>query len=117
MCPGCLQVPGLFHYQDKEVRNCITFNSHAYILGEYFQKRNMSDIKIMGYDMVRKNAECVKNGTISFLIAQHAYMQGYRCIETLFESIVLKMQVNPINYMPIEFLTQENIDFYRRAQL
>lgn len=106
-----------FFSTHKDVSNCITFNSHAYILGEYFQKKNINNVKIMGYDMVRKNAECVKNGTISFLIAQHAYMQGYSCIETLFESIVLKMKVNTVNYMPIEFLTQENIQFYRRAQL
>ncbi len=67
--------------------------------------------------MVNKNAECVKQGSISFLIAQHAYMQGFSCIETLFEAIVLKKEVTPINYMPIEILTKENVNFYRRQQL
>ena len=71
----------------------------------------------MGYDMVKKNAMCLKQGSISFLIAQHAYMQGYCCMETLFEAIVLKKKVVPVNYMPIELLTKENIEFYRRTQL
>ena len=67
--------------------------------------------------MVNKNANCLKEGSISFLIAQHAYMQGYSCVESLFEAIVLKKKVNPVNYMPIEILTKENVDFYRRTQL
>ena len=44
-------------------------------------------------------------------------MQRYSCIETLFEAIVLKKKVNPVNYVPIELLTKENVDFYRRTQL
>ena len=71
----------------------------------------------MGYDMVNKNVECLKNGSISFLIAQHAYMQGYNCVETLFRAIVLKKEVKTVNYMPIELLMKENVDFYRRDQI
>ena len=71
----------------------------------------------MGYDMVAKNAECIKKGSISFLIAQHAYQQGYSCVDALFRTIVLKKKVQPVNYMPIELIMKENIDFYRRTQL
>ena len=71
----------------------------------------------MGYDMVAKNAECIRQGSISFLIAQHAYQQGYSCIDALFNAIVLKKKVSPINYMPIELLMKENVEFYRRTQL
>ena len=83
-------------------------------MGDYLLKSNRRDIQIMGYDMVEKNAKCLREGSISFLIAQHAFMQGYQCLETLFRAIVLKKEVTPVNYMPIELLTPENIDFYRR---
>ncbi len=99
------------------VHNCITFNSKAHLVGEFLQRSNLRNIQIMGYDMVEKNAECVRQGSISFLIAQHAYMQGYECVETLFDAIVLKREVTPVNYMPIELLTKENIDFYRRKNI
>jgi LacI family transcriptional regulator len=36
-------------------------------------------------------------------------------VDTLFEAIVLKKEVNPVNYMPIELLTKENVAFYRRT--
>ena len=83
-------------------------------MGEFLQRTNRRNVQIMGYDMVPKNAECVRQGSISFLIAQHAYMQGYYCIDTLFKAIVLRQKVKPVNYMPIELLTRENVDFYWR---
>ncbi len=106
-----------FFTSHPEVRHCITFNSKAHIVGEFLLRSNRRNVQIMGYDMVSKNAECVRQGSISFLIAQHGYMQGYSCVESLFEAIVLKKEINPVNYMPIEILTKENVDFYRRTQL
>ena len=90
-----------FFTSHPHVHHCITFNSKAHLVGEFLQHSNRRNIQIMGYDMVEKNAECVRQGSISFLIAQHGYMQGYACIETLFDAIVLKKEVNPVNYMPI----------------
>ena len=100
-----------------DTHHCITFTSKAHIVGDFLLKANRRDIQIMGYDMVEKNARCLREGSISFLIAQHAYMQGYNCVETLFRALVLKKKVTPVNYMPIELLMKENVDFYRRTQL
>ena len=106
-----------FFNAHPDIHHCITFNSKAHIVGEFLLRSNRRNIQIMGYDMVNKNAECLRQGSISFLIAQHGYMQGYACVQTLFEAIVLKKKINPVNYMPIEILTKENVDFYRRTQL
>ena len=100
-----------------DVHHCITMCSKAHLVGEFLLRTNRKNIKIMGYDMVGKNAECLRQGSISFLIAQHAFMQGYNCIDTLFKAIILKQEVSPVNYMPIELLSRENVEFYRRTQL
>ena len=106
-----------FFRKHPQVHHCITLNSKAHIVGEFLLKTNRRNVQIMGYDMVQKNAQCLREGSISFLIAQHAYQQGYSCIDTLFQAIVLKKKVMPINYMPIELLMKENVEFYRRTQL
>ena len=106
-----------FFKEHPLVHHCITFNSKAHLVGSFLQKTNRRNIQIMGYDMVPKNVECIHNGSISFLIAQHAYQQGYASIDALFNAIVMKRQVNPVNYMPIEILTKENVDFYRRTAI
>lgn len=103
--------------EHPHVHHCITLGSRAYLMGEFLLRTNRRDVQIMGYDMVNKNAECLRMGSISFLIAQHAYQQGYSCIDALFRAIVLKIKVEPVNYMPIELLTKENVAFYRRMQL
>ena len=102
-----------FFTTHPHIHHGITFNSKAHLVGQFLLRTNRRNVQIMGYDMVPKNAECVRQGSISFLIAQHAFMQGHDCIETLFQAIVLKKEVTPVNYMPIELLTKENIDFYR----
>lgn len=106
-----------FFNTNPHIHHCITLNSKAHLVGDFLLRTNKRDIQIMGYDMVEKNAICLKQGSISFLIAQHGYMQGYSCVDTLFRAVVLKKEVNPVNYMPIELLIKENVDFYRRKQL
>ena len=106
-----------FFTQHPQLHHCITLSSKAHIIGEFLLKTNRRNVQVMGYDMVHKNAECLRQGSISFLIAQHAYQQGYSCVDALFQAIVLKKKVNPVNYMPIELLMKENVEFYRRTQL
>jgi len=106
-----------FFTKHPQVHHCITFNSKAHIVGEFLQKSNRRNIQIMGYDMVPKNEACIKQGSISFLIAQHAYQQGYASLDALYNAVVMKREVNPVNYMPIEILTKENVEFYRRTTI
>ncbi len=106
-----------FFETHPDVHHCITLNSKAHIVGEYLLENNKRNIQIMGYDMVPRNAECLQKGSISFIIAQHGYQQGYSCMDALFKAVVLKMPVEPVNYMPIELLTKENCQFYRRTQM
>lgn len=106
-----------FFQKHPEVHHCITLASKAHLVGDFLLKKKWHNVQIMGYDMVGKNVRDMREGSISFLIAQHAYMQGYSCVDALFQHIVLKKKVDPINYMPIELISKENIDFYRRTQL
>ena len=100
-----------------KTHHCITFCSKAHLVGDFLLRTNRRKIQIMGYDMVQKNANCLREGSISFLIAQHAYMQGYYCVDALFKAIVLKKKVPPVNYMPIEILSKENVEFYQRTMI
>lgn len=106
-----------FFNAHPNVHHCITMGSKAHILGDFLLRNNRRYVQIMGYDMVKKNAECLKQGSISFLIAQHGYQQGFFCVDALFKAVVLKQKIQAVNYMPIELLTSENVDFYRRFQL
>lgn len=94
------------------LHNGITFNSKAYIIGEYLQKKGITHFNLMGYDLLKRNVDCLKKGTVSFLIAQQPTLQGFNGIKTLCDHLILKKEVNRINFMPIDLLTRENIEFY-----
>ena len=94
------------------IRHCITFSSRAYILGDYFLQHGLKDYHLFGYDMIEPNVECLIKGSIDFIIAQHPWKQGYNCVKSLFNHIVLRREVPRYNYMPLELLTAENHMFY-----
>lgn len=102
----------LFFQQHPNVRYGITFNSKAYLVGEYMLKKNRNDFHLMGYDLLKQNIACLRKGIIDFIIAQQPTMQGYKCIESLYNHLILKKEVNTCNYMPINLLSIENIEFY-----
>ena len=51
-------------------------------------------------------------GLITHLIAQRPEVQGYHCIKALFRHLILKEKIEPVNYMPIDILVKENIQYY-----
>ena len=88
-------------------------NLHAaYIIGEYLQKKQLTDFNLVGYDLLQRNVECLKQGSIFFLIAQQPTLQGFNGIKYLCDHLILKKEVPHVNFMPIDLLTKENIDFY-----
>lgn len=106
-----------FFSANPDVHHCFTINSKAHIVGDFILENNKTNLQIMGYDMIAENAACLRKGSISFLIAQHAYQQGFLSVDTLFQNIVLKKEVPATNYMTIELLTKENMDFYHRTRI
>ncbi len=101
-----------FFAQHPTLRNGITFNSKAYIVGEYLQRRQITDFNLMGYDLLQRNVDCLKAGSIFFLIAQQPVLQGFNGIKALCDFLILKKEIPSENFMPIDLLTKENIDFY-----
>ena len=101
-----------FFTRHPQVKNGITFNSKAYIIGEYLQERARTDFHLIGYDLLKRNVECLKQGNIFFLIAQQPTLQGFNSIKTLCDYLILKKEVIKENFMPIDLLTKENIEFY-----
>ena len=95
----------------------ITFNSRAYIIGEYMLKCGRKDFRLMGYDLLKRNVDCLKAGTIDFIIAQQPVLQGYNSIECLCNHLILRKNVKECNYMPISLITVDNMDFYIDAHM
>ena len=79
--------------------------------GEH-EKKEKKGFNLMGYDLLQRNVDCLKQGSIFFLIAQQPTLQGFDGIKALCEYLILKKEITRENFMPIDLLTKENIEFY-----
>lgn len=91
----------------------VIFNSRAHLLGDYFsQCLPVKRFKLIGYDGIAANISYLKSGLITHLIAQRPEVQGMNCIQALFRYLTMGIKPERVNYMPIDILLKENIDFY-----
>lgn len=96
----------------SRARAGIIFNSRVHIPAEYFMKHTEKDFFLIGYDAIAANVAFLKNGIVSHLIAQRPEVQGYNSVKALFHHLALQQAAVKMNYMPIDILIKENIDYY-----
>jgi LacI family transcriptional regulator len=108
-----MEVMRKYFERHENVTIGLTFNSKAYLISEYLQELDKNDFRLIGYDLLEQNVEFLKNGNnIQFLIAQQPHQQGYRAVTSLCDHLIFHKEVEQINYMPIDLLCAENIDYY-----
>ncbi len=95
--------------ENSELKGIYVSTSKSYYISEYLQQKGRNDIRIIGYDLIPKNTALLKKGLISFVINQHPYGQGNTGVQSLADYLIFKKQVKPVNYMPLEIFTKENL--------
>ena len=88
------------------------FNSRIYQVANYLHERGKKMEVLVGYDLLQKNVEFLKNGEVNYLIGQRPGLQGYCGVKALCNRVVFKKPVTAVRYIPIDILVKENIDFY-----
>jgi len=94
------------------IKAAITFNSKVYRLAKYMEVLKCEDVRIIGYDLLEQNVSYLKQGVISYLIAQRPDKQAYYTVRDMCKELIFKQEVSKINYVPIDILMKENIDYF-----
>lgn len=94
------------------VRGGVVFNSQIYRVGEFLKESSYSLDSLIGYDLLPRNVELLKEGIIHFLVGQRPGMQGYGGIKMLADKVVFKRELVSLCYMPIDIIIKENLDYY-----
>ncbi|MFA6938291.1 MAG: LacI family DNA-binding transcriptional regulator [Treponema sp.] len=96
---------------------CIA-NAVSHIAGNYvdslFEKENeivkgKKRISIVGFDLVKKNCDCLKSGKIDCLISQAPVEQGKIAVRQIYKKLVLEEEVPVVVEMPLEIYFKENV--------
>ncbi|WP_018616866.1 substrate-binding domain-containing protein [Segetibacter koreensis] len=86
--------------------------SKAHVIAKYLEDKKISNIKIIGYDLISENIHYLNNGSISFLINQNPKGQGFWGIHHLADYLVFKKKVPGLKYLPLDIVTKENLSYY-----
>lgn len=98
--------------RQNNIKAVITFNSKVYRIAHYLDKDHVEGIRLIGYDLLDKNVYFLKKGIIHSLIAQRPEKQAYLVLKDLCKNIIFKQETEQVNYIPIDILIKENIDYY-----
>lgn len=102
--------------ENKEVKNRKTgifvTNSKVFRVADVIEKYKIKNVLLAGYDLLPENIDHLRKGNIQFLIGQKPHEQGYKSLVSLFNAIVMKKEVETDQFLPIDIITKENLDFY-----
>lgn len=92
-------------------------NSRAYKVVESLPESALGQIKIVGYDLIDANVRYLRENKIDFIINQNPVKQGYLGLMNIANHLILKKEVAPLQYLPLDIVVQENLDYYVEKEL
>lgn len=98
--------------EHPDLSGMITFNSKAFRLASFLETINRKDVVLVGFDLLEENIHFLKEGFISYLLAQRPEKQAYFSVLDMCNELIFHKETQRLNYMPIDILTKENIDYY-----
>jgi LacI family transcriptional regulator len=98
--------------ENPETGSIFMTGSRSFLLAAYLEKKRLNNINLVGYDLLEENVRYLKSGAIKFLIGQRPEEQTNKGVKKLFEFLSKHKTPEKIEYLPIDVVTSENVDFY-----
>ena len=98
----------------------IVFNSRIYEFARMLynlEPELRQKCVLYGLDAIPKNVNGLKNDEVKVLLSQRPELQGYDSIKALGNYLLMKQTPDPVNYMPLDILIRDNIDYYKNYKL
>jgi LacI family transcriptional regulator len=100
--------------ENDDLQGIYVTTALTYHVAEYLQNHNdIQKIRVVGHDLTDENVKYLKKGLIHFLIGQRPELQGYQGIYALYRHIVTQEPIQHNIMMPLDIITQANIDYYQ----
>lgn len=102
--------------QNPEISGIFVPSSRIHIVTDCIKKSDLKKLKLIGFDNTPQNIDCLLNNSVSFLISQKPFDQGYESIRLLTDYLIKNEIPNSKNYLPIDILTKENVKYNERNE-
>ena len=92
-------------------------SSRIYMIADCLNDSYLKKLQLIGFDNTPQNIECLLNDSVSFLISQKPFDQGYESIRIITDYLMKnKIPTNKI-FLPIEILLKENAMYMERHDI
>jgi LacI family transcriptional regulator len=98
--------------ENPDIGSIFFTGSRSYLVAGFLEKNGHKSINLLGYDLLEDNVKYLKSGIIKFLLGQRPEEQSYRGVKRLFEFLSLRKIPEKIDYLPVDVVTSENVDFF-----
>ena len=98
--------------ENKGIGSIFITGSRSFLIAQYLDEKGLRSINHVGYDLLDLNVKFLKSGATRFLIGQRPEEQTYKGIKKLFEFLSLHKIPDKIEYLPVDIVTSENVDFF-----
>ncbi len=92
-------------------------NSRAFIVADCLPSAVLNRIMLVGFDLIEPNIAHLRANNIDFLINQNPILQGYLGVINLTNHLVLRQEVAPVQYLPLDIVVAENYDYYLKSSV
>ncbi|MBR3853012.1 MAG: substrate-binding domain-containing protein [Tidjanibacter sp.] len=102
-----------FFAAHPNVKGAAVLSSRGSIITDSLKRIGINHIKTICLDPTSDNVAAMMDGHLDFLVGQRPELQGFLAVETLLKNIICGGHPAVENYMPLDIITRENIDFYK----
>ncbi|WP_405610810.1 substrate-binding domain-containing protein [Polaribacter sp. Asnod1-A03] len=99
-----------------EIKGIFVPFSRVYMIANCLNSKNLDKIELIGFDNTPQNIDCLLNDSVSFLISQKPFDQGYEAVKLLSDFLIQKKVSNDKFYLPIDILIKENVIYNRKNE-
>lgn len=94
----------------SELHGIFFTNSRAFKLLNMNQllNVNLSEVVIIGFDLIEQNVALLEDGTIDFLLNQNPKRQGELGLSSIFNFLIHNIDIPKKTYLPIDIVIKEN---------
>ena len=98
--------------ENPSIGSIFITGSRSYLIALYLDENKYKSVNLIGYDLIDMNVKYLKSGITRFLIGQRPEEQSYKGVKKLFEFLSLHKIPDKIEYLPVDIVTSENVDFF-----
>jgi LacI family transcriptional regulator len=99
--------------KNSNTRGIFVSNAACHYAADFMANHSLSDIKLIGYDLIEKNVHHLRNGVIDFLVCQRPENQGFEGIHILHRFMAFGEKAEKQICMPLDIVTAENLKYYQ----